>query len=87
MRKWFSIVLLFLVGMMYDYSYKGIILQSVHENTSKVSINFDGSEAIVFGSLTYIAGTYLLYLTFGLFKRKDKMKKSTETPNKTLEEK
>jgi len=85
MEKWFSVVLLFLVGMMYDYSYKGIILQSIHENTSKVSINFDGSEAVVFGSLTYIAGTYLLYLTFGLFKRK--MKKSTKTPNKTLEEK
>lgn len=69
MGKWFNVVLLFLVGIMYDYSYKGIILQSIHENTSKVSINFDGSEAIVFGILTYIAGTYLLYLILELFKK------------------
>jgi hypothetical protein len=75
MEKWFSIVLVILVGMLYDYSYKGIILQSIHENTSKVSINFDGNEAIVFGSLTYIVGTYLLYLILGLFKKKDKDEK------------
>jgi len=71
MEKWFSVVLLFLVGMMYNYSYKGIIIQSIHENTSKVSINFDGNGAIVFGILTYIAGTYLLYLLLELFKKKD----------------
>lgn len=67
-----GIILLFFVWMMYDISYKGIVLKSIHHNTSKASINFDGNEAIFFGILTFLAGTYLLYLLLGLLKRKSK---------------
>lgn len=60
---------LFFVFLLYDASYKGIIEQSIHENTSRTNINFDGNEAIAFGIITFIAGTYLLYLVINMFRR------------------
>ena len=64
---------LFAVLFMYDIAYDGILLRSIHHNTPKVNINFDGTGAIVVGFLALITGTYLLYLTLGTFKGKNKM--------------
>ncbi len=74
LEKFSRFLWLFFVFLLYDISYKGIIEQSIHENTSRTSINFDGNEAIFLGVITYIAGTYLLYLVINMF-RKDKKKK------------
>ena len=63
---------LFFIFLFYDISYKGIIERSIHENTFNTSINFDGNEAIVFGMLTYIAGTYLLYLVLNMLSENKK---------------
>lgn len=74
-EKVYSLILLPIIWMMYDISYKGIVLESIHENSSKESINFDGNEAIIFGVLTSIAGTYLFYLLLKFFKGKSKDEK------------
>ena len=73
-------VWLIVIWLMYDLAYDGIVLKSIHRNTSKININFDGNEAIVFGLITFLAGTYVFYLFLQLFKKK---KSDDKTDNNT----
>ena len=66
------------VLIMYNIAYDGILLKSIHYNSSKININVDGTEAIVIGILALIAGIYLLYLTLELFTGKDKNEKTDD---------
>jgi hypothetical protein len=63
-------VWLVVVWLMYDLAYDGIFLKSIHRNTLKMNINFDGNDAVIFGVITFLAGTYVLYLFFKLFRKK-----------------
>jgi hypothetical protein len=53
-----------------EVSYQGIILQSIHKNNWKINMNFEGTEAIIFGVITFIANIIFIYLALGMLKGK-----------------
>lgn len=69
-----TLVFLLFSYLLLDISYQGIILQSIHKNTWKMSINFDGSSAIIFGIITLISNIYLLYLFLRMFRSRDDLR-------------
>ena len=71
-EKFSRFIWLLAVWFMYDIAYDGVMLKSIHHNTPKVNINFDGNGAIIIGILAFMAGTYLLYLVLGTFGIKSK---------------
>jgi hypothetical protein len=68
-----TLVFLLLSYLLLDISYRGIVLQSIHRNTWQMSINFDGSSAIIFEVITLISNIYLLYSFLGMFRPRDNL--------------
>ncbi len=64
------LIITLIVIILLDISYKGLVLRSIHQNTSRSNMNFDGEQAQIFGFITLVSAIYLLYLVIGILRNK-----------------
>jgi len=70
-EKLSRLIWLGLGGFLIYLSYHGMILQSIHFERGNSNINLDGTQALIFGILTFLSGLYLIYLFICLYSSKN----------------
>jgi hypothetical protein len=60
---------IFLMSILLNFAYQGIIEQHLYYDSPKINIRLNGYQAILFGLAKLIAATYLIYIFLSKKKR------------------